>query len=251
MVGVCAVVFFYKFLVPLTVMVDAKVQLPTEIKKPWFMRGEVGVLASNLVPAAAIAVATGLDKHNGYSWVYYLASSFLTVSVVLQLAVAHRREKRESKKDEMLDLTGCLLTMRAAIVAWKKCSNGNGSDTDCRITMHRSVAPYELEQIVDYVGGPGRGGKRRIPGRGGVVGRCVTTLIPAVMHRKNENLNEYYSELRQNWGMTDDEVSQLSKDRMSFMGRSTYRFSPPARITAASSTVVRSPLGKSRTAAAT
>ncbi len=159
------------------------------------------------------------DASAGFITAGAIATGWLAIATVVQVVRAAKLDKEAIANNSPLDLTGCLMTMHRAVLASKALPAGTSEERAVlRMTIHRLIPDRQVEQIVEYVGGPGDGAGRTFSARGGVVGKAIASCEPVLMHRPADTgYDTYLRELRRDWHMTEEETKGLRHDRFSMM----------------------------------
>ena len=88
------------------------------------------------------------------------------------------------------------------------------------VPSHREVRSSELERVTAYCvgegGDPGEAGKR-ISTACGVVGLAYRTGVAQVAERQKESLEQFWDEMVQTWGFSQEEARSLNRTRWSYL----------------------------------
>jgi hypothetical protein len=160
---------------------------------------------------AGVAAAVGL-KSAGLT----VSALFAGVATIFGVIEAGIKVHRETKKNSMHELEGCLETLLAII-------NPPGAtdyDKGARATLHLPVDKgTSFVQVVNYVGSQ-RAGKtagRRFPSNAGLAGRVLRTGAAYAASRQVANHEAYVRELIDEWGYTEDAARSRDMSAMSWM----------------------------------
>ena len=192
----------------------------------WFERGWV-IDAISVVPsliAASVGAWNNLRDPSPDTQLLgrILAFSVIWLLIASVLKVLHAYRKDQSGSDSHHDLQTALAVLHAIVAG--QCRFTAQDQGRLRMTILRVVPPTardrpveELEQIVPYVGGLGRGSGRRFSVRSGIAGRAVREQAAFAASRQHDDYAEFLRELVTVWGYTSVDARQLTEDRYSWM----------------------------------
>lgn len=190
--------------------------------KFWEKRWFVELAGAGPPVIAGIAAAFTLSEPSG-TWFYVLLAGAVWLMVASGLKIRHALEEDRSSviESEHQGITACLHVLHATIVHQGKLEfpGTNEANFDLRVTFHRVVEPLDdpqnLEQLVDYIGGSGRGRGRVLNIQSGITGQAVREANVFVMDRDVKDLEEYRRILVSDWHFRKSEALLLTVDRFS------------------------------------
>ncbi len=170
----------------------------------------------------AITNLNDLDPFKQYMGRWLLAGcAWLVISSVLKVRNAYVQDREEQRKQNYDGLLGALLVLYRTLVEHLGIPDDDGT---LRMTIHRVVeapkpnqAAEQLEQVLPYIGGQGKGAGRRFSIRSGIIGRAVRDAAPYTFVRQTDDYDAFINEMVSEWGYTRDEARALTEDRQAWM----------------------------------
>jgi hypothetical protein len=150
-------------------------------------------------------------------WLIGAASVLTVCGGTWRVAVGVLKSKKEDLKQSPTDISACCEMTHAGLKLIPVPSDFNG----VRVTVYRVHSPVRgrdgwLEQLVPYAGAGGGEVGRKVPIRCGVIGRVVRCGEPSLAVRVSEDVQEFWNEMRSEWGFTLDEAKNLDSTRWSW-----------------------------------
>ncbi len=147
---------------------------------------------------------------------------WLVIASVVKVLHAYQQDQEEKRKQDYDGLLGALHVLYGNISILLNFVNSDGGRL--RVTMHRVVPPSisdkdaeELEQLLPYIGGEGKGAGRKFSIRSGIIGKAAREKSPFAFSRQNDDHEAFIEELKSNWAYTEEDARKLKSDRKSWM----------------------------------
>lgn len=193
--------------------------IPDRKVERWLDRKAV-VEALTVIPPVVAAAVTGLiatrePAKRPFGLVLLAAAAWLLAASLVKVVHAHRQDRDHQRSDEHDGLRAVLYALHELISTIR----GEGQ---LRVTLHRVVMrrkgreAEELEQILPYIGGPGRNAGRTFSIRAGIIGRAAREQKLIAASRAHRDPEAFVADLVRTWGYTVAEARELSADRMSW-----------------------------------
>jgi len=176
-----------------------------------------------VIVAAAVGAMLNLREESRRSLgvVLLIAAGWLLLSSVVKVLHAHAQDRDRKRVEDYEGLRGALRVLWSTVAAVGRAADGDGR---LRVTIHRVVHPKEkdrdadtLEQMLPYVGGPGKAAKRQFAIRSGIIGRAAREHAVFAASRQSDGYEEYISELVRDWSFTESDARVVSAGRRSWM----------------------------------
>lgn len=200
--------------------------IPGPDRTPWYLTKAATELLGSGAPAiAAVVAAVRLLEEPStrlFGYVSAAAVVWLVVAAVLKILSARAQDKKDAPERTHEGLRAALFTLHS-MVAHASGLSPKDAKTKLRVTFHRVVPPLktatEIQQLVDYVGGPGENdGRGRIFSiRSGIAGKAARTRSVYAQSRVNMDIASYEAELREQWGYTEADSRNVSRDSFAWM----------------------------------
>jgi putative methionine-R-sulfoxide reductase with GAF domain len=156
------------------------------------------------------------------------AAVWLLVASIAKVLLAYRQDKEEKSKQEYDGLLGTLHVLYGSVRTHLKIPEQGEEDKqrahNLRVTIHRVVPnakdgqdPVELEQMLPYVGGGGKGSGRRFSIRSGIIGRAAREKTPYASSRTSDDHAAFIEEMKREWSYTEQDALTLTHDRQAWM----------------------------------
>ncbi|WP_150624215.1 hypothetical protein [Pandoraea horticolens] len=201
--------------------------IPEPDRTPWYLtKTAIESLGSGAPAIAAIITAVRLVQEPAarvFGYVSAVAALWLIVAAILKILAANSQDKKEKEATERTHegLRAALFALHS-IVAHEAGLQPDAAKSKLRVTFHRVVPPLdtatEIQQLVDYVGGPREGGRgRKFSIRSGIAGKAARTLSPYTQSRQSEDIASFEAELREHWGYTEADSRNISRESFAWM----------------------------------
>ncbi len=195
----------------------------SKMYRRWYERGWV-IDAVSVVPPVVAASVSAWNNLRAFDPDTQFLGRILVFSVVWLLIasvlkVLHAYRKDQSEADAHRDVQAALAVLHAVVAGQCRFSDqGRLRITILRVVQTEGGRPVEeLEQLVPYVGGSGRGAGRRFSVRSGIAGRAVREQAAFAASRQHDDYGDFLRELVTVWGYTSADARQLTDDRQAWM----------------------------------
>jgi hypothetical protein len=156
-------------------------------------------------------------------WAFIVVAVVVFACLILKSIRSYRKSRKYEPPEQPQELAMWASTLHQQLRSLRKdIGEHDGSIRVTILKVHRHPrhgGPDELEQIVDYVGGPGGKVGRRLSARAGVSGAAARLNRPHPIgaQRKSMDESEAVQEFIRRWGFTHEEALQLSPGRRAWM----------------------------------
>ncbi|QBQ98155.1 hypothetical protein [Paraburkholderia pallida] len=200
--------------------------IPGPDRTPWyFTKAATEGLGSGAPAVAAILSAIRLLEDPAtkvFGLISAGAAVWLIAAALVKIFAARAQDKKEAPERTHEGLRAALFALHS-MVAHAAELDPDDAKTKLRVTFHRVVPPLktavEIQQLVDYVGGPGGGDGRgrTFSIRSGIAGKAARTRSVYAQSRVNTDIASYEAELREHWGYTEADSRNVSRDSFAWM----------------------------------
>jgi hypothetical protein len=200
--------------------------IPGPDRTPWyFTKAATEGLGSGAPAVAAIVGAVRLYEDPTtrlFGVVSAAAAVWLIIAALVKILAARAQDKKEAPERTHEGLRAALFALHS-IVAHEAGLSTEEAKTRLRVTFHRVVPPLEtaieIQQLVDYVGGPGngKGRGRKFSIRSGIAGKAARTGAAYAQSRVNKDIEKFEAELREHWGYTEADSRNVSRKSFAWM----------------------------------
>ncbi len=178
------------------------------------------------VPAVAAAMVGALlilreESKRSLGMALLVSSVWLVAASVVKVLHAYAQDRDRKRVEDYEGLRGALRVLYSTVAAVVGAQDGDGC---LRVTIHRVVHPKEpgreadtLEQMLPYVGGPGKPAKRQFPIRSGIIGRAAREHAVFAASRQSDGYEAFIVELVREWSFTETDARTVSAGRQSWM----------------------------------
>jgi hypothetical protein len=189
-------------------------------RKKWF----VEFVAAFPPVLAAIAAAWKFFQDSStlhLGWISVAGLAWLLVASGLKVIMASNQDKKDEPKEKHDGLRAALHVVHSTVA--HACGfKPQEAEKKLRTTFHVVLNPYdapkELQQVVDYVGGDGKGVGRKFSIRSGIIGKAARNRDAYAASRSGDNKEQYERELQDEWGYTAADIAtNIAKERFSWM----------------------------------
>lgn len=176
-----------------------------------------------VIVAAAVGAMLNLGEESKRSLglVLSVAAGWLLMSSAVKVLHAYAQDRDRKRVEDYEGLRGALRVLYSTVAAVAGSEDGDGR---LRTTIHRVVPPTEkgrdadtLEQMLPYVGGPGKPARRVFPIRSGIIGRAARERAVFAASRQSDGYEEFIAELVREWSFTESDARAVSAGRQSWM----------------------------------
>ncbi len=201
-------------------------QIPGTPELRWYERAWIVEALAVVPPMIAASVSAWVNLHapvretQTLGWILSFGIVWLLVASGVKVLNAYTREQRSVPRYD--GLQAALQVLYAAVSG--SCGITPQDGGRLRITILRVVPPAEpngpteeLEQVLAYVGGSGKGPGRRFSVRSGITGRAVREQAAFAASRRHDEYADFLRELVTTWGYTSVDARQLTEDRQAWM----------------------------------
>lgn len=201
--------------------------IPEPDRTPWYLtKTATESLGSGAPAIAAIVTAVRLVQEPStriFGYISAAAALWLIVAAFFKILAANSLDKKEKEAIERTHegLRAVLFALHS-IVAHEAGFPPETANSKLRVTFHRVVPPLEtsteIQQLVDYVGGPREGGRgRKFSIRSGIAGKAARTRSPYTQSRQGQDIAAFEAELREHWGYTEVDSRNISRESFAWM----------------------------------
>ena len=191
----------------------------------WYRKKWIIECVAALPPVlAAIAAAVKFFQDAStvtLGWVSVGGVAWLIVASVLKVLLARSQDKKDEPQERHDGLRAALHVVHATVA--HACGiKPEDAEKKLRATFHVVLKPFdepkELQQVVDYVGGDGKGVARKFSIHSGIIGKAARNRDVYAASRNGDNKEQYERELQAEWGYTAADIKKIvSMERFSWM----------------------------------
>lgn len=191
----------------------------------WYRKKWVVECIASLPPVLAAGAAAAKFFQDAATvslgWISVGGLAWLIVASVLKVLLARSQDKKDEPQEKHDGLRATLHVLHATVA--HACGfKPEDAEKKLRATFHVVLKPFdepkELQQVVDYVGGDGKGVGRKFSIHAGIIGKAARNRDPYAASRNGDNKEQYERELQAEWGYTAADIKKIvSMDRHSWM----------------------------------